>query len=1081
MLFQKNTLKFNSFSKGWIPSTEVFPNGNPNDSATDIVNFDVDSVKGGLVKTNGYAADSVYAASLTGILSNPTGDPHAIKHIHNYSLGIPLQSDLLLAVAYLATADVKYKWIIRDMIVNDAKLSDSTVDRWYNLLLSFDATVTATPSVSAHVNEIEFTIDHTALASEILTGDGFLIPNILDGWIVKSGSNYRTVIFTDDMSVRVTPEFTPTGTITFYRSRLSMLETADFDSIFNPSSEYSAFIVNNIMSKMMIGLGKEVQPLWMGYINKHYFYNKTDSVYLLDNSGISAQRNVILEKRIPEFTGTLDMDFAKNEGKISPETDIEIALTATFDGYQEIVPATLSGGLPDSNINALITVKNVGKSLLFGTTSAGSLTFTPYSCYFDFYVGDTLKLTILFIESQYWSNVLDYFSAVPSWFTNKLAVKIDGFVENGFVERNKIATNLQVAISRGGAGNTGGIDDNYRGSFTWDEFEVKQLIEANADDSKDNSNAILYPSLIIGAKAVGEYATGSEWKITSNVSEFPAFTVSALYQTTLDVENEDTPPNHFLDTKTYFFYNGTTGATIDSVITKLQVPTGFDSIKATITVDPALTNRRITAYNIWGRYSPNTDSEDTTSSWLKPFYLLKRIYVNDTNKDDVNTSDDKTKNPLSNTLGWSVVDNTFQYETYINNIYGTNYANLSDDSEISDALQAELSDLKDIPQLLATLKYEPSVGIAAKYGAATIHNNISWIADTDDKVEVLRFSRVGSTGTNNLDVFSYDFDSSIGFEMIGQDSPGHITALASKDDELIVLRDNSFFSIKTGVETISVKQGGNYVGCKYPRSVVTSRYGVIFADDNGIWLYQGLSSGSMNVIQINWQWDNYYKQTITDKTGMFACWNGQTEEYWLYISGVIYIADFKNMQSLDQSMALMKDKEKVLVPWRKKKFNSMTISDFTIDSYGGLIFADAGAVYFDDLSVFAMAGAAYNELYVDSKIITQYSPMLKVYEVLTETLKDAVNDWKFNIKLFVNDSATARQTIKMFGNCTNQENLICVRPVNIGNAINDISMRVDMGANTGAGDNTSGNGTTVKKLRAFGLNVLTRKEKYVSE
>jgi hypothetical protein len=43
----------------------VFPNGNPNDSATDIVNFDIDSVKGGLVKTNGYVKDDIeYNSSL---------------------------------------------------------------------------------------------------------------------------------------------------------------------------------------------------------------------------------------------------------------------------------------------------------------------------------------------------------------------------------------------------------------------------------------------------------------------------------------------------------------------------------------------------------------------------------------------------------------------------------------------------------------------------------------------------------------------------------------------------------------------------------------------------------------------------------------------------------------------------------------------------------------------------------------------------------------------------------------------------------------------------------------------------------
>jgi hypothetical protein len=1067
MLFQKNTLKFNSFSKGWIPSTEVFPNGNPNDSATDIVNFDVDSVKGGLVKTNGYVVDGGnYSNSLSGLLTNPDLIPdHVIKHIHNFSVGVPLQADLLLAVAYQSAATTKYKWLIRDMILNDILLSNPDYyyqEKWYNLLLSFNSTVVSSGS-SGDVTEIHFTIDETATASDILDDDGFLLPYSLDGFIVKIGSAYRTVVYTGqtdaDLFVKVTPSINATGTITFYRSRLSLLATADFNSIFNPSSEYSAFIVNNIMSKMMIGLGKEVQPLWMGYINKHYFYNKTNSVYLLDNVGISCQRNVVLDKRIPEFDIDLTIGYSASDGTIESATEIELAVTACFDGYQEVVPTTVQGTASNKKISLKLTVKNNGNSLFSGQVESPVTGIFHSGFYLKLLEGTTEIVEIRFIDTTDWNAFIDNINLGAN--PNKIWIKADynNDLTNDYSKINQVASYIFEALRQGERSN--GI--LYVGSFTWADFVASDLYLA-----KDNTD---FPTIYLTSATEMVFTTGSEWKIESNARYHGLFTTDS-----------DTVVQQTSYVDTYQFNDGEIAPVIDENFFVVKLPNSYNAIDFTLKVDLPLFNRRITSYSIWGRYKPDIDS---IGKWLIPFYQLKKIYVNDTNI--VLTGDDEYESGAN--AGWYFDSGDLLYQTRIKKIYGNELEGIDDTTQISEELQTELSNLKDIPQLLATLKYEPSVGIAAKYGAATIHNNIAWIADTDDKVEVLRFSRVGSTGTNNLDVFSYDFDSSIGFELIGQDSPGHITALASKDDELIVLRDNSFFSIKTGIETISVKQGGNYVGCKYPRSVVTSKYGVIFADDNGIWLYQGLSSGSMNVIQINWQWDNYYKNILqSDKTSMFASWNGKTEEYWLMIKTLlpevkytIYIADFKNMQSLDQSMALMKDKEKVLVPWRKKVFNSTAISDFTIDSYGGLIFADAGAVYFDDLSVFSMASAAYNELYVDSKIITQHSPMLKVYEVLTETLKDAVNDWKFNIKLFVNESATARQTIKMFGNCTNQENLICVRPVNLGNALNDISMRVDMGANTGPGDNTSGNGTTVKKLRAFGLNVLTRKEKYVSE
>lgn len=1043
----KNTIKFQSFQKGWIPNTEVFPNGNPSDSAIDIVNFDVDSLKGGLVKTNGYSTDDAeYAASLSSKLGS-----HVIKHIHNYSFGIPLQADLLLAVAYYASGSPKYKWLIRDMIVNDSKLSSEDYSRWYNLLLNFTANVDSS-STTGQVTRLNIS-NISADGGEIVDPLDNMIIHSLDGFIVNLGSEsvpvYRTVIYNDETYVLVTPAVVVADdtTVTFMRNRIQIDD--DFDSIFNPTSQYSSFVVNNIMSKLMIGLGKEIKPLWLGYINRHYFYNKTSSKYLLDNdiTGTSCQRHIVLEKRVPEFDVNFDIAYLSSAGSIKSATEIELAVTACFDGYQEVLPTTTQGDASNKKISLKLIIKRSGFNIFSGQEASPVTGIFQSGFYFKLLEGSTTKAEFRFIASDDWEDFIANIdlSANP----NKVWIKADYATDmnESYMKINNMAAYIHAALSQAERTN----EIYYIGSFTWSDLVIGDLGLAKTEGE--------YPYIDLTSSTEMEFTSGSEWKIESNSRFWDLFKTDSNNI----IENTD-----YQDY--YWFNDGELSPTIDENFFVIKLPNGYNSIQITLHVDPALFNRRITSYSIWGRYKP----EDTAvSKWLTPFYQLKKIYINDTNI--VLTNDEEYEAGLN--AGWYINGTTFDYQTVITKIYGDESTIISADKEISAEILAELTNLKNIPQLLATLKYEPSVGIAAKYGAATIHNNTAWIADTDDKVEVLRFSRTGSTGTNNLDVFSYDFDSSIGFEMIGQDSPGHITALASKDDELIVLRDNSFFSIKTDIETISIKQCGNYVGCKYPRSLVVSRFGVIFADDNGIWLYQGLSSNSLNAIQINWQWDNYYK-ALTNKSGMFACWNGRTEEYWICIpdnsSGyTIYVADFKNIQSIDQSMQLMKDKEKILVPWRKKKFNATTVNSFAIDSYGKLIFADDTAIYFDNLNVYSMNGSEYSSLYVDSIIITQHSPRLKVYEVLTETLKDSsVSDWKFDLKLYVDGNATARQTVKMWGNCLNQDNLICVRPVNLGNVINDINMRIDM---------SSGNGTTVKKLRSFGVNILERKAKYVSE
>ena len=1037
MLFQKTTLKFESFQKGWIPNTEVFPNGNPNDSATDIVNFDIDSVKGGLVKTNGYVKDDIeYNSSLNEIL----GSNYKLKYIYNYSLGIPIPADLLLGIAYGSGVNPKYKWLIRDNIVDDNLLSSGDNKKWYDLLLTFTA------KIYNHSTSVNFTTVFLSdfSNSEMLDADNNLISGFLNGFIVNYGTAYAVVVDCDEPNkIVITPAITTLqngATMYFYRNRL--LLDPDYSSIFNPSKEYSAIVVNNTASKLMIGLGKEIKPLWIGYIKRHYFYNKTTSTYLMDYNGKTPQNSIIIEKRIPECNFKVALTPYKMNGDIESGREIEIGITATFDGYQEVVANSISGLSLDKHILLNLYISHIGFQIFnYDLANASPVDGILQSdLYIKLYEGKQEKLEIRFINETDW----DAFVSQIDLNTNPnkiwIRTRFNWTSIPSQEDLNEFATNLYNALSQ----NRYAEEHYYVGSFDWKEFAILDFILGN-----ETSN----PVIVLGSTDPAEFESDSEWKIVTNKRKFPA----PIFSTNAKKITEGT---NFVDT--IEFLNGLVSGEVTNNFFETSLNYGYNTLGVVIKQDMALLNRRITAINIWGRYKPK---DDTVSKWLYPYYLLKKIYISEENKHD-----------KENTNGWTLSNREAIYISYIKHIYGNELDKVKSDTILSQDQLIELAGLKDIPQLLATLMYEPDVKIDVKYGAGTIFNNTSWVADTDDDVEVLRFSRMSSTGTNCLDIFSYDFNSSIGFETVGHDSPGHITALATKDDELVVLRDNSFFSIKTDVNAIDIRQCGNYIGCKYPKSVVSCRYGVIFADDNGIWLYQGLANTGANVIQINWQWENFYK-ALSNKSKMFACWNGKKEEYWLYIpdknlGNYIYIADFKNIQSIDQSMELMKDKEKILVPWRKKKFNITSINSMTVDSYGNVIFNDDNYVYFDNYNVYSMDNQQYNEMRIESKIITQHSPMLKIYEVLTETLETTDDDWKFNIEFYVNDKSTPRKTVKMIGNSKNNKKLIFVRPVDLGNAINDISIRVNMGGM---------NGTTVKKLRAFGVNIMARKEKYVTE
>lgn len=1038
MLFTKNIISFNSFQKGWIPDTEVFPNGSPMDSALELINFDIDNIKGGLVKTNGYIEDDLeFKSSLTSHLANPSPDlPHQIKYIHNYSLGIPLKTDLLLAVAYNEDTTNKYKWLIRDNIVNDDLLSNNDIKKWHNLLLELSCKVTSCTNIDSLKTEI--TLDELDdYANEIIDANSFIIEDSLNGFILKYGNEYRVVTKTKEGNkIVVTPNIaiSENAYIKLYRNLIQI--DNDFNSIFNPSKEYSSFVVNNSMSKLMIGLGKEIKPLWIGYINKKYFYNKTNSLYLLDYNSKTCQNSLVLEKRIPEFSLDLDIDIDKQNGDILSGKEVDLGITASFDGYQEIVPDNVNTQFSSMPISLTMKINFCNFIWSMGVDISPVANILHSDLYLKLYIGDTLKAEIRFVAEKDWdifSQQIDLSSQ-----TNKIWIKVGDNLYNDYRDSNALAYKLVTVFRQ---------DDVLGDTFYVGSFNFEHLI---VQDFKPATNNNELPEIILGSDDSMYFEEDEEWSIITNQRIWNVFTF--ICSNFVQGDTYDT----------YYFDNGIYNYATENFF-RLKIPYQYNAIKLLFKLNIAKVNRRISSFSVWGRYKPE---DETVSKWLSPFYLVKKIYVNDTNNDDTES-----------TNGWYYdVNNNLCYETIIKHIYGSEIETLNDSIELTTEQLKSLAGIKNIPQLLSTLKYEPTVKISAKYGASTIHNGVSYIADTDDNIEVLRFSRIGSTGTSNLDVFSYDFDSSIGYEFIGQDSPGHIMALASKDDELIVLRDNSLFSIKTDIETISIKKSSNYIGCKYPRSVVCCRYGLIFADDNGIWLYQGLVNGRIDIIQINWQWDNYYKN-LENKNQMFASWNGKTEEYWIYIpdntSGYsIYVADFKNMQEIDQSLTLVKEKEKVLIPWRKKIFNLSEIKDFTIDSYGNLVIANDSGIYYNIINEYSMNNLPYDKMIIETKYNTNYSPPIKIYEIYANTDKSEEENWKYNISLYVNNESTPRQTVVMLGNCKDQDYLYFTRPINIGNVINEIKLKVDMSENNGIG---------IKKLREFGLNIMARKEKYVSE
>ena len=145
--------------------------------------------------------------------------------------------------------------------------------------MSFTANVDSS-SITGQVTRLNIS-NISADGGEIVDPLDNMIIHSLDGFIVNLGSEsvpvYRTVIYNDETYVLVTPAVVVADdtTVTFMRNRIQIDD--DFDSIFNPTSQYSSFVVNNIMSKLMIGLGKEIKPLWLGYINRHYFYIQTIS------------------------------------------------------------------------------------------------------------------------------------------------------------------------------------------------------------------------------------------------------------------------------------------------------------------------------------------------------------------------------------------------------------------------------------------------------------------------------------------------------------------------------------------------------------------------------------------------------------------------------------------------------------------------------------------------------------------------------------------------------------------------------------------------------------------------------------
>jgi len=1030
MLLQKQTIRFSNFNKGWIPETEVYPGASVPDSALDIINFDIDAIKGGITKTNGLKNDTTeYSSYLSSALTNPNPLTNSeIKYIGNYSLGSPKITDLLLVVAYHSQTNPKYKWLLRDMLLNNNLISENGYERYYNLLLKFTA------QVNSIVTNNDFTTiglnNFSSEAFEILDDNNLMIPGSLDGFIVNFGTEqnpiYRVVVKTEETYIIVTPSITVSQgtTLTFYRSRLSI--DPDYNSIFNPSKEYLSFTTNNYGNRLLIGLGKEVKPLWLGYINRHYFYNKSANKYLLDYNGETFQKNIILEKRIPEFDMEYEIKYFQFDGKVKQNTPIELCFTATFDGFQDVLPNNTKVNSPSQNISIGMYIKNNGYNVMWRQQNSP----VPFILQSNFYIklnkGNTNYCEIRFIEDDDWENFVSQIDLQSNpdkiWVKCTNTNKINDIKEN----INEFALGIYAAIAQ--------IEPLrevlYVGSHSFSDINVK-LIDKE------------YPYIVIESNSAFAYSTGMEWKVLTN----------ARYGGNIEFNCESfTYDNNYDDE--FVFYNGTNAAVETySNIFEIKLPLDFNTIQIIPKIDISKFNRRITSINVWGRYKPNIEN---VSKWLIPFYQLAKIYINDTNEKDDN-----------NNVGWYWNTDKLSYDIYIKKIYGKEIEDLGDSTEISDEIAKEVERLKDIPQLLPTIVYEPTIKNSCKYSVSTIKDNISYVAGTDDNEEVLRFSRKGYV--NNIDLFPYDYNAMIGYEVVGTDSPGYITALTVLNDELIVLKNNSFFSLHTDASGIMVAKCSNFVGCHYYRSVVSTKYGVIFADNKGIWLYQGKLQP---VIQINWQWSNYYLNTISeqDKKGMFAVWNGETEEYWLYIGGIFYICDFKNYQSIDSSMEVMKQKEKIIFPWRKKKFNDTMVA-MAYNSNGKVIVASTSKIYFNDNTIFSFNDQKYNDLYIETKIISTTSPKAIFQEIFTESEKEIKSvDWKIKAKLYVDGFPTPRQEIILQGNY-DYKDLVCVRPINIG-SVNDLKIRIDV---------SDDNGTTVKKIRAFGINLIMRQPKYVTE
>jgi len=120
----------------------------------------------------------------------------------------------------------------------------------------------------------------------------------------------------------------------------------------------------------------------------------------------------------------------------------------------------------------------------------------------------------------------------------------------------------------------------------------------------------------------------------------------------------------------------------------------------------------------------------------------------------------------------------------------------------------------------------------------TVWNERLWVAGSAAYPERLWFSDIGTDGIPRPDVFVDGY-----FKDVTSKYGDAITGLHAVPGALLVVKRNSIWTLTgEGVDTYSLRQGQDGVGCVAPRSLATYRGGVIFLGADGVYSFDGVSA-----------------------------------------------------------------------------------------------------------------------------------------------------------------------------------------------------------------------------------------------